>query len=150
MTWILVLPGHLQPWYWLWRIKEFFSSMRKDFEYLCHIKSWKTIENTNVFLCFRKKKSARQRVENTLWNQGFIYMYIYTTFLFSMSDMPYIYICIYICIYFYVRYAVNPQTNVIMQSIMPPFGYCRNYYYGTLSSLSSYCRSFQNYWNLSV
>ena len=37
MPWLLTSPGHQQPWYWLCRICRFWSYLRKDFKYLCHI-----------------------------------------------------------------------------------------------------------------
>ena len=37
MPWLLTLPGHQQPWYWLYRICRSFSYLRKDFKYLCQI-----------------------------------------------------------------------------------------------------------------
>ena len=37
MPWLLMSPGHQQPWYWLYRISWSFYCLRKDFEYLCHI-----------------------------------------------------------------------------------------------------------------
>ena len=37
MPWLLALPGHQQPWYWLCRqgISRSLSYMRKNFNYLC-------------------------------------------------------------------------------------------------------------------
>ena len=37
MPWLLMSPGHQQPWYWLYRIWRSFSYLRKDFKYLCHM-----------------------------------------------------------------------------------------------------------------
>ena len=37
MPWLLLSPGHQQPWYWLSRIGMSFSYLRKDFNYPCHI-----------------------------------------------------------------------------------------------------------------
>ena len=37
MPWLLMSPGHQQPWYWLYRICRSFSYLREDFKYLCHI-----------------------------------------------------------------------------------------------------------------
>ena len=37
MPWLLTLPGHQQPWYWLYRICRSLSYLRKDFKYLCPI-----------------------------------------------------------------------------------------------------------------
>ena len=37
MPWLLVSPGHQQPWYWLCRISRYLSSMRKKFNYLKYI-----------------------------------------------------------------------------------------------------------------
>ena len=37
MSWLLTSPGHQQPWYWLWRMCKFWSYLRKDVKYLCHI-----------------------------------------------------------------------------------------------------------------
>ena len=36
MPWLLMSPGHQQPWYWLHRIGGSWSSMEKDFNYLRH------------------------------------------------------------------------------------------------------------------
>ena len=41
MAWLLVLPGHQQPGYWLCRINESLSSMSKCLWYLSVMKSWK-------------------------------------------------------------------------------------------------------------
>ena len=35
MPWLLVPPGHQQPWYWLCEIGRSLSYMGKDFNYLC-------------------------------------------------------------------------------------------------------------------
>ena len=37
MSWLLTLPGHQQPWYWLCRIYRPWSYLRKDFKCMCHI-----------------------------------------------------------------------------------------------------------------
>ena len=37
MPWLLMSPGHQQPWYWLCRIGRFLSYLRKDFNYLHRI-----------------------------------------------------------------------------------------------------------------
>ena len=37
MPWLLLSPGHQQPWYWLCRIGRSMSCLRKDSNYLCHI-----------------------------------------------------------------------------------------------------------------
>ena len=37
MPWLLVSPGHQQPWYWLCRICKSWSYLRKDFKYMCQI-----------------------------------------------------------------------------------------------------------------
>ena len=38
MPWLLTLPGHQQPWYWLYRMCRSFFYLRKDyFKYLCQI-----------------------------------------------------------------------------------------------------------------
>ena len=37
MPWLLTSPGHQQPWYWLCRICRYWSYLRKDIKYLCHI-----------------------------------------------------------------------------------------------------------------
>ena len=36
MPWLLVSPGHQQPWLWICKIKRFFSSTRKEFNYQWH------------------------------------------------------------------------------------------------------------------
>ena len=37
MTWLLVSPGHQQPWHWLCSIGRFLSCLREYFNFLCHI-----------------------------------------------------------------------------------------------------------------
>ena len=37
MPWLLMSPGHQQPWNWLCRICKSWSYLRKDLKYLCHI-----------------------------------------------------------------------------------------------------------------
>ena len=37
MSWLLVSPGHQQPWYWLCRMGRSLSFLMKDFNHLCHI-----------------------------------------------------------------------------------------------------------------
>ena len=37
MPWLLMSPGHQQPWYWLYRICRSFFYLRKCFKYLCQI-----------------------------------------------------------------------------------------------------------------
>ena len=37
MPWLLVSPGHQQPWYWLHTKNRSLSTMRNDFNYLCHV-----------------------------------------------------------------------------------------------------------------
>ena len=37
MPWLLISPGHQQPWFWLCRIGRLLSYLRKDFKYLRHI-----------------------------------------------------------------------------------------------------------------
>ena len=37
MPWLLVSPGHQQPWYWLCRIGRSLSYISKDFNHLCHV-----------------------------------------------------------------------------------------------------------------
>ena len=37
MPWLLMSPGHQQPWYWLYRICRSSSYLREDFKYLCDI-----------------------------------------------------------------------------------------------------------------
>ena len=34
MPWLLALPGHRQPWHWLYKINRPLGSIRKDFNYL--------------------------------------------------------------------------------------------------------------------
>ena len=38
MHWLLASPEHQHPWYWLCRKRKFLSYLRKDFNYLCHVK----------------------------------------------------------------------------------------------------------------
>ena len=42
MPWLLMSPGHQQPWYWLCRIGRFLSYLRKDLNYLRHtnVEKW--------------------------------------------------------------------------------------------------------------
>ena len=46
MPWLLVSPGHQQPWYCLCRIHKSLSYLRKDFYYLCRInvEEWHKIQ----------------------------------------------------------------------------------------------------------
>ena len=37
MAWLLVSPGHQQPWYWPCTINMFLSVRRKNFNNLCHL-----------------------------------------------------------------------------------------------------------------
>ena len=37
MPWLLMSPGHQQPWYWLCRRGRFLFYLRNDFNYLCRI-----------------------------------------------------------------------------------------------------------------
>ena len=37
MPWLLTSQGHQQPWYWLCIICRFWSYLRKNLKYLCHI-----------------------------------------------------------------------------------------------------------------
>ena len=37
MPWLLALPGHQQPWYWLCKISKSWSYTGKDFNYLWHV-----------------------------------------------------------------------------------------------------------------
>ena len=37
MPWLLVSPGHQQPWYWQCSTGRILFYLRKDFNYLCHI-----------------------------------------------------------------------------------------------------------------
>ena len=48
MPWVLMSPGHQQPWYWSYRINKLLSSIRNDFNCLCHISSEKNIVNANI------------------------------------------------------------------------------------------------------
>ena len=41
MPWLLVLPCHQQPWYWLYRIYRTLSSTRKNINYLHHLSAEK-------------------------------------------------------------------------------------------------------------
>ena len=45
MPWLLMSPGHQQPWYWLCRISRFMSYLRKDFNYLrrINVEKWHKI-----------------------------------------------------------------------------------------------------------
>ena len=46
MPWLLALPGHQQPWYWLCKIGKSFSYTRKDFNNLWHVsvEEWNEME----------------------------------------------------------------------------------------------------------
>ena len=46
MSWLLVSPGHQQPWYWLCRMGRSLSYLRKDFNHLCHInvEEWRKMQ----------------------------------------------------------------------------------------------------------
>ena len=45
MSWLLVSPGHQQPWYWPCKLDRPLSSIRKDFYYLCHasVEEWQKL-----------------------------------------------------------------------------------------------------------
>ena len=47
---LLVAPGHQQPWYWLCRIIKYYSSTRKDFNYLHHLKCVEIIWNASIYI----------------------------------------------------------------------------------------------------
>ena len=64
MPWLLVVPGHQQPWYWLCKISSSLSSIRKDFNNLCHLNVEKTIVNADIYLCSWNEFSTRF---NSLW-----------------------------------------------------------------------------------
>ena len=57
MPWLLTLPGHQQPWYWLYRICRSFSFLGKDFKYMCQInvEEW---QNCKYMFMFPLKKIA--------------------------------------------------------------------------------------------
>ena len=67
MSWLLVLPGHHQPWYMYWwcRINGFLYSMRNNFNYLCHL----SIEKWNYVFMFPKDKLSTARVDKTNLNR---------------------------------------------------------------------------------
>ena len=44
MPWLLVWPGHQQPWHWIYTINRSLSSSRKDFNYLHHLSGEKWFE----------------------------------------------------------------------------------------------------------
>ena len=47
MPWLLVFPGHQQPWYWQWSLNWTLPSTRKDFNGLClyYVEKWKKMQN---------------------------------------------------------------------------------------------------------
>ena len=57
MPWLLGLPGHQQPWYWICRINGSLSSMRKDFNYLCHISIVK-LQKMELYFLFPKQNMS--------------------------------------------------------------------------------------------
>ena len=63
MPWLLVSPGHLQPWYWLCRIGRPLSYLRKDFNYLCHVifNEWHKMQ-IYVYVPFEKFSTQRVNI----------------------------------------------------------------------------------------
>ena len=49
MPWLLMLPDHLLPLYWLYKLNGPLSYLRKDFKYLC----------TNTILLFRNNRKCK-------------------------------------------------------------------------------------------
>ena len=60
MPWLLALPGHQQPWYWLNKINKSSTATRKDFYSLCHLNFARWKKKYPYFLCFLKTNSAWQ------------------------------------------------------------------------------------------
>ena len=57
MPWLLTLPRHQQPWYWLCRIHRSWSYLRKDFKYLC---MWSNDIKCKYMFMFPLKNLARK------------------------------------------------------------------------------------------
>ena len=52
MPWLLMSPGHKQPWYWLYRMCRSFSYLRKDFKYVpVSNQCGGMTKNANICLC---------------------------------------------------------------------------------------------------
>ena len=62
MPWLPASPGHQHPWYWLCRIGKFLFCMRKDFNYLCHVRMLWIID---IFFMFRMKNVACKGLRHT-------------------------------------------------------------------------------------
>ena len=61
MPWLLVSPGHQHPWYWLCRIGQSLSYLRKDFNYLGHVnvEEWHKCIYIYMFLFILKNLAHR-------------------------------------------------------------------------------------------
>ena len=72
MPWLLVSPGHQQPWYWLSKMGKSWYYTRTDFNYLWYI-SVEEWHKTYMFM-FPQQNSARKKLSDliTHFNQGCI------------------------------------------------------------------------------
>ena len=59
MPWLLMSPGHQQPWYWLCWIGRFLSYLRKDFNYLRR-SMWRNDTKYKYMFMFPLKNLARK------------------------------------------------------------------------------------------
>ena len=64
LPWLLMSPGHQQPWYWLCRIGRFWSCLRKDFNYLrlINVEKW---HKCKYMFMFPLKNLARKGLNQT-------------------------------------------------------------------------------------
>ena len=54
MPWFLVLPGHQQPWYWIYKMAGPVPSIRKTFLTNCNISLWNVDVNCEYMVIFRQ------------------------------------------------------------------------------------------------
>ena len=62
MPWFPASPGHQHPWYWLCRMGNYLSHLRKDFNYLCYAS---VVEWHQLLIHFyvSHRKFSKQRVD---------------------------------------------------------------------------------------
>ena len=82
MPWLLMSPGHQQPWYWLCRICMSWSYLRKDFKYLCHI----NVELCTYMFIFPLKNLAQGCKYNQNRAKGYKIMCIYNGLHLTLSS----------------------------------------------------------------
>ena len=58
IPWLLALPGHQQPWYWLWNIGRSFSLTRPSIFNICTPSVWRNDTKCKYRFIFLQNKSA--------------------------------------------------------------------------------------------